>query len=82
MHGGRGWGSAFGSERLAAGRGIARALVGGAAAYPSPISCSASAIGVIVDGDWIVLSVPTVPCPACANVANSNVQRLTVGERR
>ncbi|TAJ08167.1 MAG: hypothetical protein EPO68_15750 [Planctomycetota bacterium] len=54
--------------------------VGGSASLTLPIPCDVSAIGVVANVDWIVGLVPSSPCPAFANIANSNVLRLTVGE--
>ncbi|TAJ16120.1 MAG: hypothetical protein EPO68_11630 [Planctomycetota bacterium] len=58
---------------------VGRPVVAGAASLVLPIPCDSASIGTVWDYDWIVALVPTSPCPLFANVANSNVLRMTVG---
>jgi hypothetical protein len=59
---------------------IQRPIAAGSASAVLPIACSTSIVGTVWDYNWIVALVPTSPCPLFANVANSNVLRLTVGQ--
>jgi hypothetical protein len=59
---------------------IGRPVIAGASSFKLAIPCDSASIGTVWDYDWIVALVPTSPCPLFANVANSNVLRLTVGQ--
>jgi hypothetical protein len=58
---------------------INRPIVAGNSSLFIPTPCDAALIGAVLDFDWKVVGVPTTPCPLVANLANSNVLRLTIG---